>query len=154
MKTIPRVPPLGPVLKGGRSVLAHDLTHATGGLKFYPAFDDGFGFAGASVIAPEKLEVTQIGGTVRRDGKPDGKSVRATGVSGIKYWFGHLEGVPKVGDRLIKGQKIGRISSNHELPHVHVGLDARALIGHELVHKLNYSHGGPTVGLQLKAHVI
>ena len=152
--TIRRVPKLGPVLRGGRCILDQDLTHPTSGLKGYPAFDDGFGRAGASVIAPEALEVTKIGSTVRRNGKTNGKSVHALGASGIKYWFGHLEQVPKAGDVLGKGAKIGVISPNHEVPHVHVGIDARALIGHELVHKLTYAHGAPSVGLQLKAHVI
>ena len=148
-----RIPDLGPVVRGGLSVLDHDLTHATGGLPGFPAFDDGFGAAGKAVLAPEKLTITRIGSAVRRDGKPNGRSIRATGASGIRYWFGHLEQPAAVNSVVRRGAKIGVISANHEEPHVHVGMDASALVGHELVHHTNYTHGAPTVRVQFEAHL-
>ena len=36
------VPDLGPMFRGGKSVLYQDLTHATTGIPLYPAFDDAF----------------------------------------------------------------------------------------------------------------
>ena len=141
---------LGPVLKGGRSVLEQDLTHPTGGLEHYPAFDDGIGHPGLAVIAPEAMTVTKIGRFVRRDGNPDGKSVYGDGASKIEWVFGHLENVPAVGAKLRKGARVGTISPNHEAPHVHVGINTDKLLGHELAHHTNYTHGAATVGAQLK----
>jgi len=145
----PPVPVLGPVIKGGTSVLKQDLTHATGGLPGYPAFDDGIGHPGKQVIAPERLTVTRQSSARRRDGSPDGKAFHATGASTIKYWFGHVDHAPTVGSVFQKGQAMSTISANHEAPHVHVGINTDTLLGHELDHHTNYTHGAPTVGAQL-----
>lgn len=142
------VPNLGPVVRGGKPILEHDLTHATGGLPGFPAFDDGFK-AGRTVIAPERLTVTALGRARRRDGRPNGQSVHATGRSGIRYWFGHVAAPAPIGTVIPKGKRVAVISSNHEAPHLHVGIDARPLIGHELKHHTDYTHGAPTVGAQL-----
>jgi hypothetical protein len=143
------VPDLGPVVSGGRPMLNHDLTHITGGLPDYPAFDDGF-VAGVGVIAPEDLEVTRHSSARRRDGNPNGKALYATGKSGLLYWFGHIEDMVPVGARLSKGERLGVISANHEAPHVHVGVDARGLLGKQFVSHDDYTHGGPTIGSQLE----
>lgn len=144
------VPPLGPVVRGGKSVLLQDLTHATGGLDGYPAFDDGFR-AGLAILAPEPVTVTRQSGARRRDGRANGKAFYATGASGLKYWFGHTDLAPQVGASFRKGQTMCHISGNHEAPHLHVGIDARPLIGRELAHHTDYTHGAPTVGAQLAA---
>jgi hypothetical protein len=145
----PKVPSLGSVVKGGVSVLTHDLTHATDGVDHMPAFDEGFGLPGLEVIAPESLTVTKIGRFVRRDGTPNGRSVYATGRSGIKWVFGHVENPPRVGAKIRKGAQFCTISPNHEVPHLHCGVDARALTGRDLEHHTDYTHGAPTVGSQL-----
>ena len=145
----PKVPALGWVVKGGVSALTHDLTHATDGVDHMPAFDEGFGLPGLGVIAPESLTVTKIGRFVRRDGKPNGRSVYATGESGIRWVFGHVEDVPEVGAKIRKRAQFCTISPNHEVPHLHCGVDARALTGRDLEHHTNYTHGAPTVGAQL-----
>lgn len=150
----PKLPALGPVVVGGRTVLEQDLTHATDGVPGYPAFDDGFNHPGLAVIAPETFKVTKIGRFVRRDGTPDGKSVYGTGASGIRWVFGHLENVPAVGATVKANAKFATISPNHEQPHVHVGVNAKALIGHELAHHTNYTHGAATVGQQLAASLL
>lgn len=78
----------------------------------------------------------------------------------MQYWFGHVDRIPpitrraqlsrgRLGPKLPKGTELALISPNHEEPHLHVGLDARALIGAELEHHTNYTHGAPTVGTQL-----
>jgi hypothetical protein len=143
-----KLPELGPVVEGGKSVLEHDLTHATGGLDGYPAFDDGFR-SGAVVVAPETLTITGIGSARRRDGNPNGLSIHATGESGIRYWFGHVEQPPTHGTRVGKGRRLAVVSGNHEAPHLHVGLDVSRLTGRELEHHTDYTHGGRTVGEQL-----
>lgn len=145
-----RIPDLGPVVESGRSLLDQDLTHPTGGLDSYPAFDDGF-IAGRGVIAPEPLTVTRQSSSRRRDGSPNGKAFYADGASGIRYWFGHVTVAPPVGTRFVKGQRITQVSANHEAPHVHVGVDASSLIGKTLDHNTDYTHGAPTVRVQLQA---
>ena len=52
------VPDLGPVFKGGKSVLYQDLTHATSGIPLFPAWDDAFD-EGCVIIAPEALRITK-----------------------------------------------------------------------------------------------
>lgn len=150
-QSIPKVPLLGPVVLNGKSVLLQDLTHPTDGVPHYPAFDDGFGHPGLTVIAPEDFEVTKIGRFVRRDGNPNGRSVYGKGVSGIDWVFGHVENPPAVGMKIKKGKKFAIISSNHEMPHLHCGVNVERILGQgkELAHHDNYTHGAPTVGAQL-----
>jgi peptidoglycan hydrolase-like protein with peptidoglycan-binding domain len=142
----PILPPLGPVSIGGKSVLDHDLTHATDGLLYYPAFDDVFG-AGRRVIAPEPLTVTD-----RSRSRP-GAAFFANGLSGIRYWFGHLVSSPPVGTRFPKGATMGVTCENHVGggPHCHVAVNVEKLWGiqRQLVHHTNYTHGAPTIGTQL-----
>jgi hypothetical protein len=141
----PKVPELGPVWPGGSSVLLHDLTHETEGIPGYPAFDDGWR-AGRAVIAPEALFVTE------QSGSAGGDAFYAKGDSKLAYWFGHLDAAPATGRRFRKGEVMGVIANilqSQGGPHVHVGIDARALIGHEFEHHTDYTHGAPTVGEQL-----
>lgn len=143
------VPNLGPVIAGGQSILLEDFTHATSGVPFYPAFDTGVGHPGLAVIAPETVAVTKLGRFTRRDGTPDGRSVYADGRSGLRYVFGHLENVVANGTTIRKGGRVGVISANHEAPHLHLGIDARALLGRELDHHTDYTHGSTPLGEQL-----
>jgi hypothetical protein len=133
---------LGPVLAGHKSVCDNDLTHATSGFAFHPAFDD-LEKAGAAVLAPEDLTITKWGSA------KGGESLHATGTSGIHWWFGHVDKRRPVGTKVKRGQRIATVSAEHEHPHVHVGLDARALVGVELEHHTNYTHGGPSICSQL-----
>lgn len=141
------VPNLGPVYRGSYaiSVMQHSLTHKTDGIPFYPAFDDGW-VAGRDVIAPEKLEV------VAQSGSAGGDAFYARGESTIEWWFGHLAVAPPTGREFDRGERMGDIAW---LPislgssHVHCGIDARPLIGHELLHRTDYRPGAPTVGVQL-----
>lgn len=147
----PKLPPLGPVVSGGKSVLDHDCTHATGGIKLYPAFDDAFG-AGRSVIAPEPITITKSSSS-----RP-GDACYAEGLSGIRYWFGHLVVAPPVGKKFGKGQKIGAVCQNNigGGPHVHVGVNVERLwgVGRQLVHHTNYTHGAPRIGTQLALKMV
>lgn len=142
------VPALGPVFAGGKSVLAHDLTHATGGIPLYPAFDDAFK-AGTKIIAPEALEVT------RQSSSRPGDAFYADGASGLRWWFGHLVTAPPNGRRFRKGAVLGTVL-DHNIgggPHVHVGLNVERLLGKgvELIHRTDYRHGAPLIGVQLAA---
>jgi hypothetical protein len=141
------VPALGPVVKGGKSVLNHDLTHATGGIPLYPAFDDAFQ-AGTTIIAPEAITVSQASSS------NPGDAFYAEGDSKIDYWFGHLVSAPAVGARIGKGAKVG-VVLDHNVgggPHVHVGVNVERLwgSGKQLKHHTDYTHGAPTVGQQLE----
>lgn len=143
----PVVPRLGPVWRGGKSILDHDLTHATSGLPRYPAFDDAFR-AGVEVIAPEDLVVIPP----RTSARP-GAAFYARGRSKIRYWFGHLDRAPDPGTRYVTGQVMARVAYHSGYtPHVHVGINVELLLGEgrELEHRRDYTHGAPTVGEQLR----
>lgn len=142
------VPDLGPVFKGGQSVLQHDLTHATSGIPLYPAFDDAFN-VGITIIAPENLTVT------RDSSSNPGDAFYAEGASGLRYWFGHLAAAPAVGRKISKGQYVGEVGPN-DLgggPHVHVAVNVEKIWGanQQLSHHTNYTHGAATIGQQLAA---
>jgi hypothetical protein len=139
------VPKLGPIWNGGTSLLQHNCTHQTDGLPLFPGMDDGW-HAGREIIAPEDLEITRHSSAVRRDGTPNGKAVHAKGKSGIRYWFGHIENIPPEGAKLSKGERIGVISANHEVPHVHLGINIENLVG--AGRELKF---GPLIGKQLEA---
>ena len=144
---VPGVPRLGPVWRGGKSVLEQDCTHATSGIPRFPAFDDAF-VAGRKVIAPEALRVT------RASSSNPGDAFFATGRSGLRYWFGHLVRAPSVGTKFRKGETMG-IVLDHNIgggPHVHVALNIEQLIGpgKQLAHHTNYTHGAPLIGTQLQ----
>ncbi|GIV03627.1 MAG: hypothetical protein KatS3mg015_2457 [Fimbriimonadales bacterium] len=142
-----KLPDLGPVWRGGRSVLDQDLTHATAGIARYPAFDDAF-TAGEEVIAPEDLRVTRPSSSI------PGHAFYATGASGIRYWFGHLDRTPPVGRRFRRGETMARVAPNSVGggPHVHVGINVEGILGsgRELEHRTDYRHGAPKVGEQLR----
>lgn len=138
----PRVPQLGPIVRGGKSILLHDCTHITSGVG-YPAFDDGWSI-GREVIAPEDLVVT------KQSSAQGGDAFYATGASKIRYWIGHIDRAPATGTRFRKGQVMCRISSDHPRPHVHLGIDVVPLTGKALESKTNYTHGAPLIGGQLR----
>lgn len=140
------VPDLGSLWNGGLSVLDHDLTHATGGIALYPACDDAFS-AGTKIIAPEDLTISKASSS------NPGDACYAEGVSGIRYWFGHLVTAPAVGLKFKKGQTLGTVL-DHNVgggPHVHCGINVEALwgSGKQLEHKTNYTHGATPIGEQL-----
>ncbi len=146
-KPADKVPALGPVWDGGKSILLHDLTHPTGGIPLYPAFDDAF-VAGREIVAPEALEVT------KQSNSHPGDAFYASGKSKIDWWFGHLVSAPATGRKFGKGEKIG-VVLDHSIgggPHAHVGINVERLLGKgkELAHKTNYAHGAPSVGAQLR----
>lgn len=137
---------VGPVFNGGKSVLQHDCTHATGGVPLYPAFDDAFS-QGTVIIAPEEITIT------RASSSSPGDACYADGKSGLRYWIGHLVSAPAVGVKLSKGQTIGKVCANSQGggPHVHIGVNVERLwgTGKQLQHKTNYTHGAPLIGDQL-----
>jgi hypothetical protein len=144
----PVVPSLGPMFAGGKSVLQHDLTHATSGIPLYPAFDDAFA-QGVTIIAPEALTIT------RASSSNPGDACYAEGASGLRYWIGHLTTAPSVGREIPRGGTLGVTCVNGVGggPHVHVGCNVELLWGDgaELAHHTNYTHGAPTIGDQLAA---
>jgi len=139
----PPVPPLGPIVQGGKSILLEDCTHLTSGLG-WPAFDAGFK-VGLAVVAPEACVVDDD-----TSSSQGGDAFYVKGVSGIRYWVAHITAVPRLGTAFRKGQKMTTISADHPRPHVHLAVDARALLGGKhLESHTNYTHGAPTIGQQL-----
>ena len=152
-----KMPKLGAVYPGGKSVLDESPTHATGGLPLYAAFDTNWK-AGSGVIAPEGGMVTRHSG-----GSSSGYSLYLTGDSGLKYYFQHMnsEGRAPIG-RLEKGEKIGTVGSLADFPdvnaaHNHVGVNAEAVLGAGKQLKYgktgkgpDYTTGSPTIRKQLE----
>lgn len=139
---------IGPIIRGDKSVLEHDLTHATSGLPLYPAFDTGWR-NGDVVIAPERVTVTRHSG-----GPHSGFSIYLDGESGLKYYVTHLNlWRTPVGKTVPQGEQLSTVGSfvGARVPHAHVGINAEKIIGEgkELKHNTNYTHGAPTVGKQL-----
>ena len=140
---------MGPVFKGGKSLLLQDLTHPTSGIPLYPAFDDAFE-VGTPIIAPEPLVVVEPL-TSSRPGKAfyaDGK------VSTLGYWFGHLDRSPKIGTNFKLGAFMGKVAPNSigGGPHAHVGVNSENLLGkgEQFEHRTNYTHGAPLILTQMK----
>ncbi len=141
------VPDLGPLYAGGASVLLHQLTHNTDGIPNYPAYDDGW-IMGRAILAVEDMIVT------RGSSADYGDAFFARGKSKLEYWYGHLTLAPGVGRELKKGQFVSTIAYQ-PTPHVHLGIDARPLVGHQLLYGANgngpdYTYGSPSVGAQLR----
>jgi hypothetical protein len=147
----PKVPDLGPLYIGGPSLLNYSPTHNTDGIPHYIAFDTGW-VVGRVILAPETLRVTS------QSSSAGGDAFYAEGESKLKYWFGHLTGLPATGAWIRKGQRIGAIAwmpSNLGDPHVHIGIDARPLIGRDLLYGRtgygpDYTWGSPSIGVQLR----
>lgn len=141
------VPNLGPIFATGKSVLLHDLTHATAGVPLYPAFDDAFA-QGTVIIAPEPLTVT------RQSSANPGEAFFALGKSKIEYWVGHLDRTHPTGTTFAKGAALGRVAANSigGGPHSHWGLNVERIAGagKQLVHHTDYTHGAPLIGAQLR----
>ena len=151
------VPDLGPLMKGGKSVLKQDLTHATSGLpttssgkSLWPAYDDCFD-EGITILAPEDIEVTKASSS----NPGDACYAKSTTGSKLQYWFGHLKSAPAVGTKIKKGAKVGVTCENHQGggPHVHAAVNVEKLwgTGKMMTHKTSYSHGAPLIGDQLAA---
>jgi murein DD-endopeptidase MepM/ murein hydrolase activator NlpD len=152
------IPQLGPLVAGGLPTMLQAPTHIShgvdwpGGVK-YPAFDTGFDKAGLAVLAVEALTVT------RESGSQGGDAFYATGTSGIRYWYAHLEGTaPAKGTRFRKGQKVGTIDGGFGQspggPHSHLGIDVTPLGLPALKWGRDgdgpeYTFGSPTIGAQL-----
>lgn len=159
------VPPLGPIARGGKSVLAYVPTHLTSGVDwtprgdgvgFYVAFDAQFGLGGAPVLAIEALEVT------RSSSAEGGEAFYATGASGIWWWYGHLDRTHRRGVTFRKGQVVGLVKHGPGQPpggpHSHLGADVSPLGLPPLLYggqrkrtdrPRNYRAGSPTIGVQL-----
>lgn len=154
-RLLPQTPPppswrnVGPIVAGDTSVLDHSCTHDTDGLDLYPAFDTAFG-SGRKIVAPEDIEAT------RSSHSHPGFAFYATGKSGLRYWFGHLDRTHERGERFKKGQTVGYTvpTTIGGGPHCHLGVNVELLWGEgtELAHKTGYQTGAPTIRVQLRAH--
>lgn len=148
----PLLPLLGPIRRGGKSMLEYQLTHNTDGIPLYPAFDDNWG-VGTIAIAPEPLTVI----TPYTSSNP-GAAFYARGESKLKYWIGHITRSPSIGTKFVKGQEIGRSVAQSGAEHTHWGINAETLIGAGKQLRYgrdgdgpDYTYGSPKIGVQLAA---
>ena len=147
------VPALGPITRGGSSLLKVSLTHNTDGISLYPAFDTAW-IVGQTIIAPEALVVI-----APYTSSNPGAAFYARGVSSnIRYWFAHLYRSHRLGTRFAKGQEIGRTAATAVgAAHCHCGVNVELLIGARRQLKYgrdgngpDYTYGAPTIGAQLR----
>lgn len=144
-----KVPDLGPMEKGGASLLDFALSHATSGISLFPATDTVW-TPGCTIIAPEKMEV------YKASSSSPGDACYLEGVSGIRYWMGHMVSAPVVGKVISKGGTIGKVGQfSGYTPHLHCGVNVEKLwgSGKQLKHGTNYSVSGiPTIRKQFQDH--
>jgi len=145
-----KVPDLGPLEKGGASLLDFALSHATSGIALFPATDTVW-TPGCTIIAPEKVEV------YKASSSSPGDACYLEGLaSGIRYWFGHMVSAPAVGKVIGKGATVGKVGQfSGYTPHLHAGINVENLWGKgkELKHGNNYSVSGiPTIRKQFQDH--
>lgn len=145
---------IGPVTKPGASLLDMSLTHATEGIPLFPAVDLAWG-AGVPIYAPEGLTVD----TKDTSASP-GEAIYATGVSGLRYWFGHLDRDHPLGKKFTKGALIARTVNQPpgKTDHGHVGVNAEKFLGRGNQLKYgrtgrgpDYTTGSPRIRTQLRA---
>jgi hypothetical protein len=144
-----KVPALGPMEKGGTSLLDFAPSHPTTGIDRFPAVDTVW-VKGTVVIAPEKMKV------YKSSSSRPGDACYLEGDSGIRYWMAHLVSAPAVGAVILKGGKVGVVGSfSGYTPHLHCGINVEKLwgAGKELKHGLHYSAAGiPTIRTQFQNH--
>lgn len=157
LPTIPKpnpVPPLGPIFEGEASLLTYPggLTHNTDGItvrgSVWPALDGGW-VAGRRVIAPEPMVITE------QSGSAGGDAVFAQGASTLEYWIGHLAWAPPTRRSYRKGEVVGVVGAIPGADHCHWAVNARPLIGHDLLygrtgHGPDYTPCPWTIGAQLR----
>jgi hypothetical protein len=144
---------VGPVTKPGASLLDYSLTHRTDGITLFPAVDLAWG-SGVSLYAPESCIVD----TKDTSASP-GEALYMTGVSGLRYWIGHLENDLPLGKKLAKGSLIGRTAwQPNKKAHGHVGVNAEKYLGRgeqlkygRTGHGPDYTTGSPRIRTQLLA---
>lgn len=145
---------IGPVQPGGTSLLDMSLTHATSGIPLFPAIDTAWGGGGGVVvIAPEDCVVD-----TKDTSSAPGEAFFLTGVSKLRYWFGHLDRDWPLGRRFAKGDVIGRtLAIPGKSDHAHCGVNAEALLGkgRQLEYGRDgngpdYTLGAPTIREQLR----
>lgn len=151
---VPTLLKVGPVMAGGKSLLDHQLTHATSGIPLFPAFDTAF-YPNRLILAPEDLIVD-----TRLTSSMPGSAIYTTGKSGLRYWFGHLDRSHPLGTKFLKGQPLGKtiITEVGGGPHVHVGVNCEKLMGtsRQFLYGKNgdgppYTYGAPSIRTQLLA---
>lgn len=143
-----KVPELGSLWNGGLSLLQQDLTHPTSNIDLYPACDDAFD-AGREIIAPDACEVWK-----KDTSAHPGEAVYLKGVQLVDLWVAHIDRDYPLGKKFLKGQFIARVIDTDVGggPHVHCGVNIERLVGagKELKHHIDYTHGAPLIGQQLK----
>lgn len=146
---------IGPVTKPGASLLDMVLTHKTSGIPLFPAVDLAWG-AGVSMYAPEAVEVD----TKDTSANP-GEALYLLGlVSGLRYWYGHLDRDHPLGTKFKKGALLGKtIDQPHpKVDHGHVGVNAEVYLGKGKQLRYgrtgngpDYTTGSPRIRVQLLA---
>ncbi len=155
IKGKPKWADVGPVVKGGASLLDLTPTHQTSGIDRYVATDTAWGDGGGiSVYAPEAVTVA-----VKDTSANPGEAMYLNGASGLRYWIGHLDRDAPLGTKFAKGAFLGKtVNQAPGADHAHVGVNGEAFLGAGKQFKYgktgngpNYTLGSPTYRSQLAA---
>jgi len=122
-----KIPNWGAIVPGGASLLDHDMTHLTDGLK-WPAVDAGWE-TGKPVLAHADCEVYD-----NTSSSQGGNAFYIIDEYDCKHWVAHITKVPKLNKSFSKGDEMTNISSDHDRPHVHWATDTTALIKKQLLY--------------------
>jgi hypothetical protein len=151
---LPKLPNLGVLYAGAKPTLDWDFTHMTSGLG-WPAFDVALtGDPGPStpILAPETMTVD-----TKDSSASPGEAFYATGLSGIRWWFAHLDRDWPLGTKLSKGVVVGKT-----LPttvgggtHLHLAVNIIPITGRHARYGRdgdgpNYTHGPYTLRTELQ----
>jgi hypothetical protein len=154
VRVSPPLPNLGPLYAGAPNTLDFDFTHMTSGLG-WPAFDIALsGDPGPStgILAPELLTVD-----TKDSHATPGEAFYATGLSGIRWWFAHLDRDWPLGTKLAKGVLIGKtvVTTIGGGTHSHVACNLIPVTGKHARYGANgdgpdYTHGPYTLRTELQ----
>jgi hypothetical protein len=142
---------IGPITKPGASLIDMSLTHKTEGIPLYPAVDLAWG-AGVPMYAPEACEVF-----LKDTSASPGEALYLKGVSGMMYWWGHLDRDHALGTKFSKGALVARTVNQSGTDHGHVGVNAEKFLGAGKQLKYvrtgtgpDYTTGSPRIRAQLQ----
>jgi len=144
---------VGAVTKPGASLLDMRLTHNSDGIALYPAVDLAWG-VGVSMYAPEACVVF-----LKDTSASPGEALYLKGVSGLQYWFAHLDRDYALGHSFAKGAFLAKtVYQAAGKGHGHVGVNAEVFLGKGRQLKYgrsgtgpDYTTGSPTIRAQLQA---
>ncbi len=137
---------------GGKSLIDYAPTHVTSGIEDYIAVDIMLR-SGTALIAPERVVVEKHDTSAN-----PGEALYLDGLSGLDYWFGHIDRDWSLGHVFNRGDFIARVANQWGNSHLHAGINGEQFLGQGrgfrygyTGHGPNYTVGSPTYRQQLNS---